>query len=97
MDNKIDFEGIEIDQDLLERTNPIFNTARMTLLQLAATGHDDAKAVAKKLNLNQKDTQDSKTVKADETELFIKLVKEYSDLFCLNRILRQAIFKTNIS
>ena len=74
MDNKIDFEGIEIDQDLLERTNPIFNTARMTLLQLAATGHDDAKAVAKKLNLNQENTQDSKIVKANETELFINSI-----------------------
>ena len=70
----INFEGIEIDQDLLERTNPIFNTAKMTLFQLAATGHEDAEAVAKKLNLTQKDTQDSKTVKADETDLFINSI-----------------------
>ena len=74
MDNRIDFEGIEIGQDLLERTNPIFNTAKMTLFQLAAAGHDDAKAVAKKLNLNRKDTQDSKTVKADDTDLFINSI-----------------------
>ncbi len=70
----INFEGIEIDQDLLERTNPIFNTAKMTLFQLAATGHEDAEAVAKKLNLTQKDTQDSKTVKADEADLFINSI-----------------------
>lgn len=70
----INFEGIEIDQGLLERTNPIFNTAKMTLFQLAATGHEDAKAVAKKLNLTQKDTQDSKTVKADEADLFINSI-----------------------
>ena len=43
MNNMKNFEGIEIDQELLERTNPIFNTARMTLFQLAAAGHDDAK------------------------------------------------------
>ena len=70
----INFEGIEIDQDLLERTNPIFNTAKMTLFQLAATGHEDAEAVAKKLNLTLKDTQDSKTVKADEADLFINSI-----------------------
>ena len=74
MDNMIDFEGIEIDQDILERTNPIFNTARMTLFQLAATGHDDAKALAERLNLTREDTQDSKTVKADATDLFINSV-----------------------
>jgi anti-anti-sigma factor len=68
------FEGIEIDQDLLERTNPIFNTARMTLFQLAAAGHEDAKAVAERLNLTRKDTQDSKTVKADDDDLFINSI-----------------------
>ena len=56
MNNMKNFEGIEIDQELLERTNPIFNTARMTLFQLAAAG----------LNLTREDTQDSKTVKVDE-------------------------------
>ena len=54
MNNMKNFEGIEIDQELLERTNPIFNTARMTLFQLAAAG------------LTREDTQDSKTVKVDE-------------------------------
>ena len=49
-------------------------TARMTLFQLAAAGHDDAKDVAQKLNLTREDTQDSKTVKADEDDLFINSV-----------------------
>lgn len=74
MDNIFNFEGMEINQDLLERTNPIFNTARMTLFQLAAAGHDDAKAVVERLNLTRKDTQDSKTVKADENDLFVNSV-----------------------
>ena len=68
------FEGIKINQDLLERTNPIFNTARMTLYQLAAAGHDDAKAMAERLNLTREDTQDSKTVKADDDDLFINSI-----------------------
>ena len=74
MDNTFNFEGIKINPDLLERTNPIFNTARMTLFQLAAAGHDDAKAVAEMLNLTRGDTQDSKTVKADDDDLFINSI-----------------------
>jgi len=74
MKNIFNFDGIEIDQELLERTNPIFNTARMTLFQLAAAGHDDAKAVAERLNLTRKDTQDSKTVNADEDDLFVNSI-----------------------
>ena len=74
MNNTFNFEETNIDQDLLERTNPIFNTARMTLYQLAAAGHDDAKAMAERLNLTRKDTQDSKTVKADDDDLFINSI-----------------------
>ena len=74
MKNTFNFDGIEIDQDLLERTNPIFNTARMTLFQLAATGHDDARDLVEWLNLTREDTQDSKTVKADEDDLFVNSI-----------------------
>lgn len=74
MKNIFNFEGIEIGHDLLERTNPIFNTARMTLYQLAATGHDDARDLVEWLNLTRKDTQDSKTVKADEDDLFVNSI-----------------------
>lgn len=71
LDNMFNFEEIEIDSDLLERTNPIFNTARMTLFQLAAAGYDDAKDVVETLNLTREDTQDSKTVKADEDDFLL--------------------------
>lgn len=74
MENIFNFKGIEINQELLERTNPIFNTARMTLFQLAAAGNDDARDLVEKLNLTRKDTQDSKTVKADEDDLFVHSV-----------------------
>ena len=70
----INFEETEIDRDLLERANPVFNTARMTLFQLAAGGHDNARALSEKLNLTRKDTQDSRTVKADDVDLFINSV-----------------------
>ena len=74
MNNIFNFEGIEIDQGLLERTNPIFHTARMTLFQLARTGHDDAGDLVEWLNLAREDTQDSKTVKADEDDLFVNSI-----------------------
>ena len=67
-------EGIEIDYDLLERTNPIFNTAKMTLFQLSAAGHDDAKAVAESLGLTLEDTQNSDTVNADDDDLFVNSI-----------------------
>ena len=92
MDNTFNFEGIEIDQELLERTNPIFNTARMTLFQLAAAGHDDAKDVAQKLNLTREDTQDSKTVKADEDDLFINSVIMEVRYFTNGKIAKESGF-----
>jgi hypothetical protein len=92
MNNMINFEGIEIDQELLERTNPIFNTARMTLFQLAAAGHDDAKDVAQKLNLTREDTQDSKTVKADEDDLFINSVVMEVRYFTNGKIAKESGF-----
>ena len=92
MNNMINFEGIEIDQELLERTNPIFNTARMTLFQLAAAGHDDAKDIAQKLNLTREDTQDSKTVKADEDDLFINSVVMEVRYFTNGKIAKESGF-----
>lgn len=69
-----DFDGIEIDEDLLERTNPIFNTAKMTLFQLATAGNDDANAVVERLGLTLEDTQNSDTVNVDEADLFCNSV-----------------------
>ena len=92
MNNMKNFEGIEIDQELLERTNPIFNTARMTLFQLAAAGYDDAKDVVQKLNLTPEDTQDSKTVKADEDDLFINSVVMEIRYFTNGKIAKESGF-----
>ncbi len=92
MDNMLDFEEIEIDQDLLERTNPVFNTARMTLFQLAASGHEDARAIAERLNLTREDTQDSKTVKADELDLFINSIIMEVRYFTIGKLARESGF-----
>ena len=39
------FDGADIDQNILEQTNPVFNTAKMTLFQLADSGSTDAAAI----------------------------------------------------
>ena len=46
-----------VSQDLLERINPVFNTAKMTLFQLSAAGDRDAAELVKKLGLTMKSTQ----------------------------------------
>lgn len=43
--------NFEMDLTLLERVNPVFNTAKVTLFQLSGTGDTDAAAIAEKLGL----------------------------------------------
>ena len=44
---------------LLEKVNPVFQTAKMTLFQLAANGDADAAMLAKGMGLTHEATQDS--------------------------------------
>ena len=53
----MDFSQLQIDQDLLERINPVFNTAKMTLFQLVYTGDENARNIADKLGLTKEETQ----------------------------------------
>ena len=53
MDNIFDLNSISVDFDLMERANPVFNTAKMTLFQLSASGNEYAAAIAEKLGLPQ--------------------------------------------
>ena len=45
------------DQNMLERINPVFNTAKMTLFQLAAAGDTDAALISERLDLTMEQTQ----------------------------------------
>lgn len=63
------FEGINIDQTILEQTNPVFNTAKMTLFQLSAAGNEDAAAIAENLGLTREETQNSKTTTASPEQM----------------------------
>ncbi len=51
----------QIDLALLERINPVFNTAKMTLFQLSYTGDQDAAQIAEKLGLTMGNTQQEST------------------------------------
>ncbi len=47
------------DNTLLERVNPIFNTAKTTLFQLSGAGDTDAAAIAEKLGLTLEGTHNT--------------------------------------
>ena len=52
----MNINGLTIDQNLLERINPVFNTAKMTLYQLSAAGDQDAARISDKLGLTLEST-----------------------------------------
>ena len=53
----VDLSSLSLDQSLLEQINPVFNTAKMTLFQLAASGNKDAASISEKLGLTYEETQ----------------------------------------
>lgn len=62
--------NIDIDRAFLERINPVFNTAKMTLFQLAFTGDRNAAEIAEKLKLTHEGTQDN----ADPDEMLVNSI-----------------------
>ena len=64
-------DDVNVDAELLERANPIFNTAKMTLYQLAASGDEDSIRLVEKLGLTE-DTQNSVTTTSDAVKLLIE-------------------------
>ena len=71
MENLFNFDEIKVDTELLERANPIFNTAKMTLYQLAASGDEDSIRMVEKLGLTDS-TQNSATTTSDAVKLLIE-------------------------
>ncbi len=69
-------ENEKKDQALLEKTNPVFNTAKMTLFQLARNGNPNAVAIMKKMGLTE-DTQKSKSFSMPpDEEITFRIVLE---------------------
>ena len=71
MESLFNFDEIKVDAGLLERANPIFNTAKMTLFQLAASGDRDSVRMAEQLGLTET-TQNSTTTTSDAVKLLIE-------------------------
>ena len=71
MDNIMKINGTDISREILERTNPVFNTAKMTLFQLSAAGDKNAAAIAKKLGLTLEGTQASSSGVASPEEMIL--------------------------
>ncbi len=63
-----------MDQNLLERVNPVFNTAKMTVFQLAAAGVKEAAEVAEKLNLSFEETQNSASTKVSAEQMTANMI-----------------------
>jgi anti-anti-sigma factor len=64
------------DQALLEKTNPVFNTAKTTLFQMAHSGNPYAAAIMEKMGLTE-DTQKSKSFSMPpEEEMTFRIVLE---------------------
>ena len=69
MENTWSWDNPTVDYTLLEKVNPVFNTAKMTLFQLAANGNKDAAALAKSMGLTLEATQDSANTKASPEQV----------------------------
>ena len=69
MKNTRNWSDAAVDYGLLEKVNPVFNTAKMTLFQLAANGDADAATLAKSMGLTLDATQNSATTKASPEQV----------------------------
>ena len=69
MENPWSWDNTAVEYTLLEKVNPVFNTAKMTLFQLAANGDRDAAALAKSMGLTLEATQNSANTKASPEQV----------------------------
>ena len=65
---------MESNHQLLERVNPIFNTAKMSLFQLAEIGYKDAITISDKLKLTFEKTQKSTSFEGQPEEHLIAMM-----------------------
>ena len=86
MNKSWNWNDAAVDYALLEKVNPVFNTAKMTLFQLATNGDADAAALAKRMGLTLDATQNSATTKASPEQVLggtIMLEIRYRTMACL--------------
>lgn len=66
--------NLEMDLTLLERVNPVFNTAKTTLYQLTGSGDTDAAAIAEKLGLTLEGTNNTENTTVLPEQLLAGMV-----------------------
>ncbi len=74
MSNELNPNEAAIDDALLEKVNPVFLTAKMTMFQLAANGDPDAVMLAEALGLTRESTQDSANTTASPEQILAGVI-----------------------
>lgn len=74
MENLFRQNEIRVNLDVMERANPIFNTAKTTIFLLASSGNDDAKILAHELGLSFDSTQNAGTNKTTEDTFITTMI-----------------------
>lgn len=69
MSNMVNRDAFGVDDALLAKVNPVFQTAKMTLFQLAANGNANAAELAQAMGLTRKATQDSANTTASPEQM----------------------------
>ena len=69
MDDMPSSNEAAVDYSLLEKVNPVFLTAKMTLFQLAANGDADAASLAENMGLTLEETQNSANTTASPEQV----------------------------
>jgi len=82
--------NFEMDLTLLERVNPVFNTAKTTLYQLAGAGDTDAAAIAEKLGLTSEGTQNTQNTTVLPEQLLAGIVNMEARFKTMTKLAEQS-------
>ena len=82
--------NFEMDLTLLERVNPVFNTAKTTLYQLAGSGDTDAAAIAEKLGLTLEGTHNTENTTVLPEQLLAGIVNMEARFKTMTKLAEQS-------
>lgn len=82
--------NFEMDLTLLERVNPVFNTAKTTLYQLAGNGDTDAAAIAEKLGLTLEGTHNTENTTVLPEQLLAGIVNMEARFKTMTKLAEQS-------
>lgn len=94
--NLFDEKDITVSQELREIANPVFNTAKMTLFDLALSGDKDAEKIINKLGLDRDKMQSSLINKPSQAELLCESAGIWIRFYTMNAIIEKLNLDTEI-